>query len=68
MRIAVVVCFSADRAFFSHFRQHKTALLKRVRAVRVEQDRRTDSAFPHRVLDSRESDFKTLRVGREWQK
>src|SRR5882724_1738758 len=59
--------FFRDRALFFHFRQNKTLLLKRVGTVRVEQYGRTDSAFPHRVLNSCECDFKTLRIGRERQ-
>src|SRR3984893_7933875 len=59
--------FFRDRTLFLHFRQNKPLLLKRVGAMRVEQHGRTDPTLPHRVLYSREGDFKTLRIGSERQ-
>src|SRR5215472_7284291 len=59
--------FLSNRGLFLYFRQNKTVLLKRIRTVRVEQYRRTCSAFPYQALDSQKGDLKTPRIGRERQ-
>lgn len=59
--------FFSNRELFLYFRQNKTLLLERIRTMRVEQYRRTCSAFPDQALDSREGDFKTVWIGRKRQ-
>src|SRR5215469_839338 len=59
--------FFSNRRLFRYFRQNKTVLLKRIRTVRVEQYRRTCSAFPYQALDSQKGDLKTPGIGRERQ-
>src|SRR5437879_5324905 len=59
---------SCGRLFFPNLRQNKPALLKRIRTVCVEQNRRTNAVLSHCALNLREREFKTFGVGRERQK
>src|SRR6266436_2000204 len=59
--------FFRGRPLFFHFRQNKTILLKRIRAVCVEKYGRTHPVFPYRALNACERDLKTPWIRRERQ-
>src|SRR6266851_6246758 len=59
--------FFRGRALFSHFRQNKTILLKRIRAVCVEKHGRTHPVVPYRALNACERDLKPPWIRRERQ-